>query len=76
MGAKGELCKEHRFWHGELASCEDIIISEIWLLFSAAQMCVNVLYGTGEGLKMASVVLKDFYYIKVSFLHMCEFYPP
>ena len=25
MGAKGELCKEHRFWHGELASCKDII---------------------------------------------------
>lgn len=29
MGAEGELCKEHRFWHGELASCKDIItISE------------------------------------------------
>lgn len=25
MGAEGELCKEHRFWHGELASCKDII---------------------------------------------------
>lgn len=37
MGAKGELCKEHRFWHGELASCKDITISEnLWLLFSAA----------------------------------------
>lgn len=29
MGAKGELCKEHRFWHGELASRKDIAISEM-----------------------------------------------
>lgn len=24
MGSEGELCKEYRFWHGELASSTDV----------------------------------------------------
>lgn len=46
MGAKGQLCKEHRFWHGELASCKDIItISEILGCYFE---CGNVLWHTGH----------------------------
>lgn len=40
MGAKGELCKEHRFWHGELASCKDLTISEnLAAIFSCLNVC-------------------------------------
>lgn len=45
MGAKGQLCKEHRFWHGELASCKDITISEILGCYFE---CGNVLSGTQD----------------------------
>ncbi len=44
MGAKGELCEEYRFWHGELACCKDITISEISAIFS----CLNVCKCAGE----------------------------
>lgn len=45
MGAKGELCEEHRFWHGELASCV-LLVKSLAAIFSCLHMCVNVLYGT------------------------------
>lgn len=40
MGAKGELCKEHRLWHGELASCKDVTISEIYMYVNVPQSAV------------------------------------
>lgn len=41
MGAKGQLCKEHRFWHGELASCKNIAISEMLSRYFQLPKCVN-----------------------------------
>lgn len=38
MGAKSELCKEHRFWHGELASCADITTG-CYFQLSCSLMC-------------------------------------